>query len=260
MQARRLSHALELTSLIQLTRDVNSVLGSLGTVPQDFKFDVSGILPLDTSFFVTAANLEKELEAAGVKDVKFLVPDLSPLRLDELHHEFEKISLQNFKSADPEIINGIVDVYLDKLPNIPAKIERFEQTLAELMENVYVHSQCKWGGFIYGYYNKTDNKLQFSIADFGTGIPWTLAQVAPYNAGFDDDTLTYEASKYSVTSKRGRAGSGLDYAATFAKDLGGVMRVFSRRGCLRIDSEAKCLSEADTEYPGTLVTIELPLR
>lgn len=271
---RRLSNALSLDDLVRLVKQVQEIIRSSSESGLEVDIDLSGILPLDTSFFVTTANLIDFLRGNESKEVVLSLSPNHKFSLDEFlpslqsHakevpsvttqlHQFE---LTKFTSSDPAIVQDFVGRFQDYLPNISAKIERFENTLAELMENVSVHSNCAWGGYIYAYLDKTNRALQFSIADFGIGIPWTLARVSPYNSELDDDILTYEASKYSVTSKTGRAGSGLDYAANFARSLNGVMRVYSRKGCLRIDSEANCLLEPEAEFPGTLITIELPLR
>lgn len=274
MCARRLPNALLLTDLFQLARKVRAVIDEHSGHAGDIDIDVSNILPLDCAFFVTAANLVHMLKAAGVSEVRFSVAKELKFTIDDFHSSLRSVSegspaetdhlerfeLCRFSSAEPSIVQDFVGRFSDFLNTIPALIERFEGSLAELMENVYVHSNCQWGGYIYGYANKTEKLLRFSIADFGDGIPWTLKKVTPYDAGIDDDTMTYEASKYGITSKFGRAGSGLDYAASFAKGLNGVMRIYSRKGCLRINSDATCILEAPVEYPGTLVTIDLPLR
>jgi hypothetical protein len=273
MVRHRLHSAMNLKGLMALASGVQDIIQENHGENEQVELDLTDVLPVDTAFYVTAANLLKLTRAKGVKDITFVLSGVK-YQLDEFHaslksvaddnparlEHLERFELSSFISANPGIVQDFVGRFQEYIPNISAKTERFENTLAELMENVYVHSRCPWGGYLYGYLNKTAKTLQFSIADFGTGIPWTLAEVAPYDADFDDDTLTYEASKYSVSSKNGRAGSGLDLAASFAKDIGGIMRIYSRKGCLRIDSDAKCLLEADAEYPGTLITIELPLR
>jgi hypothetical protein len=266
------SFANSLSDLERVVGELQQLFESVNRGDHSVVLDFSKSLVFDPAFVVTVANVVQRVTSLGLNcrcEGEDLADQLFASGLCTFFSELDVsgynaqwlLPVSAFTGAAPTLVDQIVNEVGSLLPSFPDRNERFGQTVAELMENVRVHSGCPWGGFICARVNQTERHVRVALGDFGKGIPGTLSSVPPYNAQLGNDIIVYEAFKYWVTGKPGlRAGSGLAYVADFVRAIGGVIRAYSGLGCVRIDPLNTCLRLATASYPGTVFTIDLPLR
>ena len=135
-------------------------------------------------------------------------------------------------------------------------------SLAELMNNIFDHSQSSIPGYTFTQYNSTQKSIITCVCDFGIGIPTTVNNFL--NSIGKDKLNNIEALlksfeyRFSTRSQPHNQGFGLDTIASNIKSLNSKALVISNNVLYRIypdNKEEK--SELNVNFPGTLFVIWL---
>ncbi len=135
-----------------------------------------------------------------------------------------------------------------------------EMCLGEIFNNIKDHSTENIG-CIYAQHYPNKNKLTFSIADFGIGIPKNIRKI---NESLSDSEALEMAIREGVTTKTSprNLGAGLHTLITnVVNDTNGTVHIHSGYGILSVTSgkdEINVSSKlADGYYPGTFIEVVL---
>jgi anti-sigma regulatory factor (Ser/Thr protein kinase) len=153
-------------------------------------------------------------------------------------------------------VNRLVDSILCTVTEVQRDdLNAIEWALNEVTDNVLVHSQSKVGGFVQLTNFPKTNRVEFSVADAGVGIPATLRHAFP---DLNDSQLLERATREGVT-RDGKVGQGNGLFGTFevARASNGRFSLLSGFGNLRYESDELRLGLEKAPYPGTLVAANL---
>lgn len=134
--------------------------------------------------------------------------------------------------------------------------------LSELFNNIFDHSKSEVNGYIIMQYYPKNNRLSFSICDFGIGIADRLNKYyTENNKPVKEDSEVLKESLItgvsSFTTARNR-GFGLSNVLNFTESFEGILTIISNNGCLikEFDKEYRLL-ETDYNFKGTLIKAEV---
>jgi hypothetical protein len=147
------------------------------------------------------------------------------------------------------------------LNNFPNFYERFESSLAELMDNVFAHSGSTVGGFLDTYHDSETGELRFALGDLGITIPGHLRSRISEYGDYNDRAVLIEAFKEGVSGDREtRFGSGLPYVKDVTTQVGGSLEVYSGLAYFSKTFDSETVVEPRVPFPGTLIYIRWPSR
>ncbi len=162
-----------------------------------------------------------------------------------------------------------VQDYFEKLHFKGKSLISLSLVLAELMNNVFDHSESKIPGYTFTQYNTRNETITSCVCDFGVGIPKKVNNyLKNKNLQIIDN---YEALlkafelSFSTLSKPHNRGFGLDTIATLIKNMKSRLLIVSNNVVYNINNDGVIVHGKLNEYfPGTLVVIylnakELPL-
>jgi hypothetical protein len=170
-----------------------------------------------------------------------------------------KSMLARFKCANSELISQFVREFSPLLVGLPNLYEEMESALAELMDNVFAHSESPEGGFLVGRHYTNLSILRFAVCDLGISIPRHLRRMAPEYLNQTDENVLAEAFVLGVSgNKETRFGSGLPTVSDMTIRLGGQLNAFSGSAIYKVQSGIANSVNVEKRFPGTLVSIEWP--
>jgi hypothetical protein len=257
-------------ALVDLAQTCNTALAIPGA--GKVTFDLSDVKFAEPHFATIVAGLTYRLQQQG-KDIACLPPDnsgcnqyltdigllngvLPGTRGRAKRPDTEAVDLSRFSEASPDIIWEVTDKFMRHLTGVPDVIGRLEQTFAELMDNVFAHSQSPVGGILCGQFYPTSRKLRFAVCDFGMSIPGHLGLLDAYRH-LPDEKLIQMAFQDSVTgSTTGRRGSGLPFVKELTQTLSGWVKVYSRQGSYTLSETFESSDQVSVAFPGTLLYID----
>lgn len=153
------------------------------------------------------------------------------------------------------------------IPWLSARLDQSAATLAplricvsELLNNIADHTRFNIGGVAAQHFPNA-NRLQIAIADFGIGIPRSVAKLRP---GLSDTDAIIQATEEGFTTQstpRNR-GAGLDYLLRVVPGAGlGNISIYSCDGMVSFGpsngSVGVASSQTEGFCPGTLIEIEI---
>ncbi len=137
--------------------------------------------------------------------------------------------------------------------------------LDEVFNNVFDHAQSPITGYIITQYYPKNNKLSFSICDFGIGIPSSINNKnIENNFPIMDDWKSIIKSLekgFSVNSTPRNRGFGLNNIIEFTESSNGKLTIISNNGI--VEKSANSLYKAgktEYEFKGTLIKVEVDLN
>uniref|UniRef100_UPI00262B624E ATP-binding protein n=1 Tax=uncultured Desulfovibrio sp. TaxID=167968 RepID=UPI00262B624E len=139
----------------------------------------------------------------------------------------------------------------------PALTKRFRQSLLELFLNAGLHAESESGIFVCGQYFPKKQRLDFTIADAGIGIPENVRRY----------TRTYMSACGAIqwamqegnTTKTGNqpGGLGLKLIKDFIHINRGIMQIVSQSGYYMYSAKGELFRDMKLDFPGTCINIEI---
>jgi hypothetical protein len=137
--------------------------------------------------------------------------------------------------------------------------------LAELMNNIFDHSNSKIPGYSFTQYNTRTATIITCVCDFGIGIPASvnnyLKQMGEQVIGDAEALEKAFELRFSAMTKPHNRGFGLDTVFKSISAIGGKLHIVSNRGIyMRLENGEIKKSVLEVNFPGTLVVITLSTR
>ena len=138
-------------------------------------------------------------------------------------------------------------------------------SLAELMNNIFDHSQSKIPGYTFTQYNTRSESIVSCVCDFGIGIPTSVnnyLKSVGEHAMTDDEALkrAFEL-RFSALTRPHNRGFGWDTIFNSIRSMKGKLHIVSNHALLLMHDNGKIISHLmDMNFPGTLVVITLNTR
>lgn len=171
----------------------------------------------------------------------------------------DRILLAGFANANSELIGEFIGLFAPLLTGMPNLFEEMESALAELMDNVFAHSESPEGGFLAGRHYAQQNMLRFAVCDLGISIPRHLRRMESVYVHQSDEFVLTEAFVLGVSGdKKTRFGSGLPTVSDMTIRLGGQLTAYSGNAIYEVKSGITKTLHVETRFPGTLISIEWP--
>lgn len=134
----------------------------------------------------------------------------------------------------------------------------------EVFNNIFDHSQSPVTGYIITQYYPKNNKLSFSVCDFGIGIPTSINKSdIEQEPNFEDWKAILKSLEkgFSVNSTPRNRGFGLNNILEFTESSNGRLLIISNDGI--VEKKAGDMYHAgssDFNFTGTLIKVEVDLN
>jgi hypothetical protein len=263
-------------SLVDCSGRVVRLLNACREPAQEVNIDLSDVGFAESSFVVILAGAIRYMSQLGAKG-KLIWPADPKVKQYLVNIGFAKklvhggddmrrrpmsdhVPLEEFPGLDEGIVQNVCGCFARHLHGVPDLYNRLENTLAELMENVRLHSESPVGGLLSAQFLPNKRTIRFAICDFGVSIPGHLSRLPKYSVGMPDDDLVAKAFEAGVSGAQSeiRSGSGLPFVRDFTMGIGGQVRVYSRLAALTIGVHGVSSVPVPNPFPGTLFTIDWP--
>jgi anti-sigma regulatory factor (Ser/Thr protein kinase) len=169
---------------------------------------------------------------------------------------YKNVPAINFCSPHEQnaAVNRLIDALLGSMaPLERADLAAIEWSLAEITDNVMVHSGSDVGGLVQLTAHDFQRRVEFAVADAGVGIPATLRQAHPELSS--DSVALERAIREGVTrDKAVGQGNGLfgSFEVTRASK-NGYFHIHSRHARLDLQREELHIRSEQIPYRGSLV-------
>lgn len=134
----------------------------------------------------------------------------------------------------------------------------------EVFNNIFDHSKSPVTGYIITQYYPKNNKLSFSVCDFGIGIPTSIneSDIEKESDLEDWKAILKSLEKgFSVNSTPRNRGFGLNNILEFTESSNGRLLIISNNGIVEKKSgEMYRAGSSDFNFKGTLVKVEVDLN
>lgn len=143
----------------------------------------------------------------------------------------------------PEMSNGL--------------LKKFRESIFEIYSNSVLHSQSQFGIFTCGQFFYNLNRLVFTVADLGIGIPKNINNYIGKQLSAEEAIIWATEEGHTTKSGNLPGGLGLKLLRDFIDINGGCIHIVSDAGyCQRTNKETE--TELLTyPFPGTVVTVEI---
>jgi hypothetical protein len=134
----------------------------------------------------------------------------------------------------------------------------------EVFNNVFDHSRSPVTGYIITQYYPKNNKLSFSVCDFGIGIPTSIKEVDIVDEpDFEDWKAILKSLEkgFSINSTPRNRGFGLNNILEFTESSNGRLLIISNDGIVEKKAgEMYHAGSHDFNFSGTLIKVEVDLK
>lgn len=132
----------------------------------------------------------------------------------------------------------------------------------EVFNNIFDHSKSPVTGYIITQYYPRNNKISFSVCDFGIGIPTSIRNFEK-DDGYEDWEAIFKSLKrgFSIKSNPRNRGFGLSNILDLIEESNGKLLIISNQAFL--EKEASKIYQAgniDFNFSGTLIKVEVDLN
>ncbi|MFD2917061.1 ATP-binding protein [Psychroserpens luteus] len=154
-------------------------------------------------------------------------------------------------------------VYFEKFTNNKDLVP-LASNIDEVFNNIFDHSQSSVSGYIITQYYPKNNKISFSVCDFGQGIPHAIK-----NSDIDgtDNIEDWKAilksleKGFSIQSTPRNRGFGLNNILELTESSNGVLNIISNKGVvLKRAGEVYRAGNMGYDFKGTLIKVEVDLN
>lgn len=171
------------------------------------------------------------------------------------------IAYRRFDVEDDHYFANYIEselIYRSEIPEMsPTLLKKFRESIFEIFSNAVLHSSTDLGIFSCGQFFPNRNRLDFTVADLGVGIPQNIKEYTKLKLT-PEKAIAWATEEFNTT-KRGNlpGGLGLKILCDFI-DLNG--------GCIQIVSDAGYWQRKDCKivnkllkypFPGTTVSVEI---
>lgn len=134
----------------------------------------------------------------------------------------------------------------------------------EVFNNIFDHSKSLVTGYIITQYYPRNNKISFSVCDFGIGIPKSIMNYEHENLGEIEDWKAILKSLergFSIKSTPRNRGFGLNNILELTENSNGKLSIISNSGAVVKESgEMYLAGEVPFNFSGTLIKVEVDLK
>lgn len=140
----------------------------------------------------------------------------------------------------------------------------FASNMDEVFNNIFDHSKSPVTGYIITQYYPKNNKLSFSVCDFGIGIPTSIKEShVKQELNFKDWKAILKSLEkgFSINSTPRNRGFGLNNILEFTESSNGKLFIISNDGIVEKKSgDMYHAGNSDFNFKGTLIKIEVDLN
>lgn len=133
----------------------------------------------------------------------------------------------------------------------------------EVFNNIFDHSRSPITGYIITQYYPKNNRLSFSVCDFGIGIPTSINEAKNESEMKLEDwkaILRALEKGFSVNSTPGNRGFGLNNILEFTESSNGRLLIISNNGIVEKKADNMYLAgSTNFNFSGTLIKVEVDL-
>jgi len=138
-------------------------------------------------------------------------------------------------------------------------------SLAELMNNIFDHSQSKIPGYTFTQYNTRSETIITCVCDFGIGIPTsvnTYLKSVGEQTMADNDALEQAFElRFSALTRPHNRGYGWDNIFKSISSMKGKLHIVSNHALFLMPDNGRIITQLmELNFPGTLVVITLHTR
>jgi len=143
--------------------------------------------------------------------------------------------------------------------------ETFEIILAELVNNVYDHSENpQIGAYVFTQYLEQSDELETTVADLGIGIPHSVNNFLEKTGKTKLSSLESISKAFEFLFTTGsfphNRGRGLDIVNTAIKTINGTLHVYSDNAHLELSNgKIKLNSNPINDFKGTMVNLKIKI-
>lgn len=134
----------------------------------------------------------------------------------------------------------------------------------EVFNNIFDHAQSEVTGYIITQYYPKNNKLSFSVCDFGVGIPTSIENAdLDNNEKYEDWKAILKSLEkgFSIKSTPRNRGFGLNNLLELTESSNGILQIISNDGLvLKKAGEVYKAGDVNFNFKGTLVKVEIDLN
>lgn len=135
----------------------------------------------------------------------------------------------------------------------------------EVFNNIFDHSKSFVTGYIITQYYPKNNKLSFSVCDFGIGIPTSIKEsnITKHKTDFEDWKAILKSLEkgFSINSTPRNRGFGLNNILEFTENSNGKLLIISNNGIVEKKAgEMYRTGNSGFNFSGTLIKVEIDLN
>ena len=165
-----------------------------------------------------------------------------------------------FTNTEGELFHEYITNYMQG-KGIPAMskelTKRFRQSLLEIFLNAVLHSESTSGIFVCGQYYPTKQRLDFTIADAGIGIPENVRRYTRNQVSACDAIQWAMHEGHTTKTGNQPGGLGLKLIKDFIQINKGKMQVVSQSGYYICSATEDSILDMSLDFPGTCINIEI---
>ena len=171
------------------------------------------------------------------------------------------IAYRRFDVEDDHYFAGYIErelIYRSEIPEMsPALLKKFRESIFEIFSNAVLHSSTDLGIFSCGQFFPKRNRLDFTVADLGVGIPQNIKKHIKLELS-PEKAIVWAAKEFNTT-KRGKlpGGLGLKILCDFIDLNGGCIQIVSDAGYWRREERRTVTRPLSYSFPGTVVSVEI---
>ena len=171
------------------------------------------------------------------------------------------IAYQRFDVKDDHYFAEYIEkefIHRSEIPIMsPGLLKKFRESIFEMFSNAVLHSQTRLGIFSCGQFFPNQNRLDFTVADLGVGIPKNIQDYIGY-ALSPEKAIIWATEEFNTT-KRGKVpgGSGLKILRDFIGLNGGSIQIASDAGYWQFRDGKIVTEPLSYPFPGTVVSVEI---
>ena len=144
------------------------------------------------------------------------------------------IAYRRFDVEDDHYFAGYIEselIYRSEIPEMsPALLKKFRESIFEIFSNAVLHSRTDLGIFSCGQFFPNRDRLDFTVADLGVGIPQNIKEHTKLELS-PEKAIVWATEEFNTT-KRGNlpGGLGLKILCDFIDLNGGCIQIVSDAG------------------------------
>ncbi len=171
------------------------------------------------------------------------------------------IAYRRFDVEDDHYFAGYIEselIYRSEIPEMSsALLKKFRESIFEIFSNAVLHSRTDLGIFSCGQFFPNRNRLDFTVADLGIGIPRNIKKHARLELS-PERAIIWATEEFNTT-KRGNlpGGLGLKILCDFIDLNGGCIQIVSDAGYWQRRDRNIVTKPLSYPFPGTVVSVEI---